>query len=112
MKFSRSIKDRIKEPDCATGFILDGFPRTVEQAKALDAMLAENSERVNKIIEFSVPDEVLTERICGRWIHKASGRSYHTKFAPPKSYDGTSTPSAENMKDEETGEALMQRGDD
>jgi adenylate kinase len=95
------IKDRIKQPDCGTGFILDGFPRTVEQAKALDLMLSEGGERVSKIIEFAVPDEVLTERICGRWIHKASGRSYHTKFAPPKSYDGSSDPSAENMKDDE-----------
>jgi adenylate kinase len=106
------IRDRIKQDDCGAGFILDGFPRTVEQAKALDAMLAEGSERVSKIIEFAVPDEVLTERICGRWIHKSSGRSYHTKFAPPKSYDGSSTPSPENMKDDETGEDLMQRGDD
>merc|ERR1719310_2350464 len=106
------IKDRIQAPDCALGFILDGFPRTVEQSKALDAMLAESKEKVSKIIEFQVPDEVLTERICGRWIHKASGRSYHTKFAPPKSYDGVSAPSVENMKDDETGEALMQRADD
>merc|ERR1719252_117418 len=106
------IKDRIKEPDCSTGFILDGFPRTVEQAKALDAMLSESKEKVSKIIEFQVPDDVLTERICGRWIHKASGRSYHTKFAPPKSYDGVSAPSTENMKDDETGDALMQRADD
>jgi len=106
------IKDRITAKDCSLGFILDGFPRTVEQAQALDAMLAESKEKVSKIIEFQVPDEVLTERICGRWIHKASGRSYHTKFAPPKSYDGSSAPTTENMKDDETGEALMQRADD
>jgi adenylate kinase len=106
------IKDRIQQADCGSGFILDGFPRTLEQAKALDAALAEGGESVSKIIEFQVPDEVLTERICGRWIHKASGRSYHTKFAPPKSYDGASAPSAENMRDDETGEALMQRADD
>merc|ERR1712039_1151011 len=65
-----------------------------------------------QVYELNVPDEVLTERICGRWIHKSSGRSYHVKFAPPKSYDGTSTPSVENMKDDETGEPLMQRPDD
>merc|ERR1712216_954875 len=106
------IKDRITAPDCSLGFILDGFPRTVEQSKALDAMLAESTEKVSKIIEFRVPDDVLTERICGRWIHKGSGRSYHTKFAPPKSYDGVSAPTTENMKDDETGEALMQRADD
>merc|ERR1719421_1754073 len=98
------IKDRIKQPDCSTGFILDGFPRTVEQAKALDAMLAETGERVSRIIEFQVPDEVLTERITGRWIHKASGRSYHTKFAPPKSYAAGTAPNEENMRDDETGE--------
>jgi adenylate kinase len=106
------IKDRIKEEDCANGFILDGFPRTLEQAKALDAMLAESGERVSKVLEFQVPDAILTERICGRWIHKASGRSYHVKFNPPTSYDGTSAPTAETMLDNETGEALMQRADD
>lgn len=105
------IRDRIQKPDCGKGFILDGFPRTLEQAKALDAMLAQGGEGVSKIIEFQVPAEVLTERICGRWIHKASGRSYHVKFAPPKSYkDGT--PTTENMKDDQTGEPLMQRADD
>ena len=75
-------------------------------------MLADGGEVVNSCIELNVPDAVLEERICGRWIHKASGRSYHTKFNKPKSYDGTSTPSADNMKDDETGEALYQRGDD
>merc|ERR1712039_1079661 len=106
------IRDRIKADDCAEGFILDGFPRTVPQANALDQLLAESKEQVKQVYELNVPDEVLTERICGRWIHKSSGRSYHVKFAPPKSYDGHSTPSAENMKDDETGEALMQRPDD
>lgn len=105
------IKDRIAEPDCSKGFILDGFPRTVEQAKQLDALLSATGEKVNSVIELEVPDAILEERICGRWIHKASGRSYHVKFNPPKSL-GDKTPSAENMKDDETGEALMQRADD
>lgn len=105
------IKDRIAMEDCKPGFILDGFPRTVEQAKALDAMLKEAGEQVNRIIELNTPDEVLEERICGRWIHKASGRSYHVKFAPPKSYTG-GDPTTENMKDDESGEALYQRADD
>ena len=70
------IADRIKEPDCASGFILDGFPRTVEQAKKLDEVLAKNGEAVAKVVELQVPDAVLEERICGRWVHKASGRSY------------------------------------
>ena len=74
-----------QEPDCATGFILDGFPRTLVQAKALDELLAENGECVNSVLSLEVPDSILEERICGRWIHKKSGRSYHVKFAPPKS---------------------------
>eukprot|EP00802_Teleaulax_amphioxeia_P027014 Tamp_28227.p1 GENE.Tamp_28227~~Tamp_28227.p1 ORF type:complete len:193 (+),score=49.42 Tamp_28227:193-771(+) len=106
------IRDEISKPECAKGFILDGFPRTVGQAQALDTMLAANTEAVNCVMALEVPDAVLTERICGRWIHKASGRSYHVKFAPPKSLPAGATPSADNMKDDETGEALMQRGDD
>jgi adenylate kinase len=97
------IKDNIKTPDCSKGFILDGFPRTTGQAETLDKMLVE--ERVGKIdavLEFKVPDEVLVERICGRLIHAASGRSYHTKFHPPK-VEG---------KDDITGEPLTKRKDD
>ena len=77
------ICDRIKEADCAGGFILDGFPRTVAQAKMLDSMLAEAGDKVKFVLALEVPDAVLTERICGRWVHKASGRSYHVKFARP-----------------------------
>merc|ERR1712032_1412485 len=107
------IQDRIKEQDCGWGFILDGFPRTLPQSKALDDMLmAGNREKVNAVIELNVPDAVLEERICGRWIHKGSGRSYHVKFNKPKSYDGVSKPTVDNMKDDITGEALMQRADD
>ena len=74
------IKDRIKRDDCTKGFILDGFPRTVAQAQMLDAMLAESGEAVNNVLVLKVPDEVLEERICGRWIHKGTGRSYHVAF--------------------------------
>jgi len=105
------IRERIKESDCTKGFILDGFPRTVEQAKMLDEMLAGSGDKVNLVLALEVPDEVLTERICGRWVHKASGRSYHIKFAPPKSL-GDAKPTVETMLDDETGEALMQRADD
>merc|ERR1719253_154337 len=97
------IKDNVKSPECKKGFILDGFPRTTVQAEKLDEMLV--SERVGKIdhvLEFKVPDEILVERICGRWIHLASGRSYHEKFAPPK-VEG---------KDDITGEPLIRRKDD
>lgn len=108
------IRDRIQEEDCKFGFILDGFPRTVEQAKALDKMLADEGAVVTKVVELQVPDSVLEERICGRWIHKSSGRSYHVKYAPPKSMKvdaaGKSVP--ESMTDDETGEPLMQRKDD
>jgi len=108
------IHDRIQEPDCQTGFILDGFPRTVEQAKALDAMLAKQGECISKILAFEVDAGVLEERICGRWMDKATGRSYHVKFAPPKSMklgpDGKPLP--ETMKDDISGAALYQRADD
>lgn len=109
------IRDRIKEPDCAKGFILDGFPRTLVQAKALDEMLAVASgESVNSVLSFEVPHSILEERVCGRWIHKASGRSYHISFAPPKSMkrdaDGNVIPAS--MKDDQTGDPLVQRADD
>jgi len=108
------IAERIQQPDCQRGFILDGFPRTVEQAVALDKLLAQQGNSVTSVLAFDIPSEVLEERICGRWIHKGSGRSYHVKFAPPKSMktgaDGKPEPAT--MLDDETGEPLMQRGDD
>jgi len=106
------IRERITEADCKEGFILDGFPRTVEQAKMLDEMLGAAGDKVSLVLALEVPDEVLTERICGRWVHKASGRSYHVKFAKPTSLADGATPSEETMLDDETGEALMQRADD
>jgi len=109
------IRDRIKEKDCRLGFILDGFPRTLAQSLALDKLLAEEGgECVTKVVALHVPDEVLEERICGRWIHKASGRSYHVKFKPPNSMelneDGEVVEGS--MLDDETEEALIQRPDD
>ena len=103
------VKERILLPDCNNGFILDGFPRTMAQAKLLDNVLM--PEKVNFVMALDVRDEVLVERICGRWVHAASGRSYHAKFAPPKSL-GDQTPSPETMLDDETNEPLMQRADD
>jgi adenylate kinase len=105
------IRERIAADDCSKGFILDGFPRTMEQTQMLDAMLAEAGEKVGFVVALDVPDEVLTERICGRWVHKESGRSYHIKFAPPKSL-GDQAPSVTTMLDDETGQPLMQRKDD
>jgi adenylate kinase len=110
------IRDRIQEQDCGFGFMLDGFPRTMVQAKALDALLAKGGEAVTGIVEFNVPDDQLETRICGRWIHKKSGRSYHATYAPamPQSIKDSAdkTPSSKTMRDDETGEALMQRKDD
>merc|ERR1719272_2568138 len=106
------IKDRVKDEDCAGGFILDGFPRTVEQARMLDTMLEASGDKVSLVLALEVPDEVLTERICGRWVHKASGRSYHVKFAKPKSLGEGDAPSEATMLDDETGDPLMQRSDD
>mmetsp|Transcript_1197 Transcript_1197/g.1312 ORF Transcript_1197/g.1312 Transcript_1197/m.1312 type:complete len:307 (+) Transcript_1197:23-943(+) len=108
------IRDRIAEADCSNGFILDGFPRTLAQAQALDEMLQVSGEAVSSVVSFEVPDAVLEERVCGRWMHKSSGRSYHTKFAPPKTMktlaDGSPDPAT--MLDDQTGEALYQRSDD
>lgn len=96
------VGDAVKKPSCAKGFILDGFPRTVVQAQKLDALLEERGTKVDRVLNFAIPDAVLEERIVGRWIHPPSGRSYHTKFAPPK----------EPGKDDVTGEPLIQRKDD
>ena len=84
------------------GFILDGYPRTLEQAKALDEMLAVRGKRIDDVVSLRVPDSILEERITGRLIHKPSGRSYHKTFRPPKVAG----------KDDVTGEDLIQRKDD
>ena len=103
------VKERIKEQDCAKGFILDGFPRTLQQAVMLDNALL--PQKVSLVLALQVREEVLVERICGRWIHENSGRSYHVNHNPPSSL-GSNEPSLETMLDDVTGEALMQRADD
>ncbi|QBZ84105.1 Adenylate kinase [Hydrogenovibrio crunogenus] len=92
------VKDRIAEPDCANGFLLDGFPRTVPQADALKAAGVE----IDAVIEIDVPDSEIVNRMAGRRVHPASGRTYHITYNPPK---------VEN-KDNETGDDLIQREDD
>lgn len=92
------VKERIAEPDCANGFLLDGFPRTVPQADAV----AEAGVEIDAIIEIDVPDEEIVNRMSGRRAHLASGRTYHTVYNPPK-VEG---------KDDQTGEDLVQRDDD
>jgi adenylate kinase len=92
------VKERIAAPDCAKGFLLDGFPRTTAQADAL--RLAGIS--IDLVIELTVPDEEIVERMSGRLVHPGSGRVYHRKYNPPK----------RDMYDDVTGESLIQREDD
>ncbi|WP_018150708.1 adenylate kinase [Leeia oryzae] len=92
------VKERIKEADCANGFLFDGFPRTVPQADALKAA----GVAIDYVVEIDVPDSEIVERMSGRRVHPASGRTYHVKFNPPKVAG----------KDDQTGEDLIQRDDD
>lgn len=96
------FKDNMATPECERGMLLDGFPRTTVQAEKLDSMFKEQGKTIDKVIEFKVDEDVLAERIEGRRIHKASGRSYHVKFNPPK----------QEGIDDVTGEPLMHRADD
>eukprot|EP00755_Sulcionema_specki_P014298 Sspe_Gene.56297::Locus_30983_Transcript_3_7_Confidence_0.600_Length_554::g.56297::m.56297/K00939/adk, AK; adenylate kinase len=81
---TKIVAEAIEKPECKKGFVLDGFPRTVNQAKILDKMLEEKGADIDKVLSITVPDDKLISRLSGRWIHKASGRSYHTLFNPPK----------------------------
>lgn len=92
------VKDRINEPDCANGFLFDGFPRTIPQADAMK----EAGVKLDFVVEIAVEDEDIVERMVGRRVHAASGRTYHLVYNPPKT----------EGKDDETGEALIQREDD
>jgi adenylate kinase len=92
------VKERIAQPDCIHGFLFDGFPRTIVQA---DAMKQAGVD-LDVVLEIDVPDEAIIERMSGRRVHPASGRTYHVKFNPPKIAG----------KDDVTGEDLIQRADD
>ena len=92
------VKERIAQPDCANGFLFDGFPRTIPQAEAMKTA----GVKLDAVLEIDVPDEAIIERMSGRRTHQASGRTYHLKYNPPKAAG----------KDDVTGEPLIQREDD
>lgn len=92
------VKERISQPDCANGFLFDGFPRTIPQADAMK----EGGVKLDHVLEIAVPDEEIVNRLAGRRVHPASGRVYHVEHNPPK----------EPGIDDVTGEALIQREDD
>jgi len=92
------VRDRLREPDCAAGYLFDGFPRTIPQAEAMKAA----NVGIDYVLEIDVPDGEIIERMSGRRVHVASGRTYHEKFNPPKVAG----------KDDVTGEDLIQRDDD
>jgi len=92
------VKERITQPDCANGFLFDGFPRTIPQAEAMKAA----GVKLDLVLEIDVPDAAIIERMSGRRVHVASGRTYHVKYNPPKT----------EGKDDVTGEELIQRKDD
>lgn len=92
------VKGRLKQADCANGFLLDGFPRTIAQAQAL----ADADITLDYVVQLEVPDSEIITRLTGRWVHPASGRTYHINYHPPK----------QEGIDDVTGEALIQRDDD
>jgi adenylate kinase len=92
------VRQRLKDPDCAPGYLFDGVPRTIPQAEALKA----EQVRLDYVLEIDVPDEEIILRMSGRRVHPRSGRTYHVKFNPPK-VEG---------RDDPTGEPLVQRDDD
>jgi adenylate kinase len=92
------VKERIAQPDCANGFLFDGFPRTIVQAEALKS----GGIKLDFVVEIDVPDSAIIDRMSGRRVHVASGRTYHVRFNPPQ-VAGI---------DDVTGEALIQRVDD
>jgi adenylate kinase len=77
------VEERLTEPDCAKGYILDGFPRTVAQANALETNLSARGEKIDKVINFVVPYDILLARLTGRWVCKDCGATFHEKFKAP-----------------------------
>jgi adenylate kinase len=96
------VMERLGRPDCANGVLLDGFPRTIAQAEALDQALAATGRKIGVVTYIAVPDEALVERLSGRWLCRTCGESYHTLFNPPR---------RPGVCDKDGGE-LYQRDDD
>lgn len=96
------VKERIQEPDCAKGYMLDGFPRNVSQAETLDGMLSELGQKIDHVVSIEVPDEELVKRLTGRRTCRDCGAGYHVMFDPPKK-DGVC---------DKCGGELYQRDDD
>jgi adenylate kinase len=96
------VMDRLSRPDCEHGALLDGFPRTIAQAEALDEALAEQGHRISSVLNIAVPDDVLVERVSGRRLCRTCGEAYHVKFNPPQ---------RPGLCDKDGGE-LYQRDDD
>lgn len=92
------VRERLAQPDCANGYLFDGFPRTIPQAQAM----RDSGVAIDCVLEIDVPREAIVERMVGRRVHVASGRTYHVRFNPPKVAG----------RDDATGEALIQRDDD
>ena len=92
------VKERLKQPDCARGYLFDGFPRTIPQAEAMK----QAGVGIDYVLEIDVPDNEIITRMSGRRVHPASGRTYHVKFNPPRA----------EGRDDVTGEPLVQRDDD
>lgn len=92
------VRERLQDPDCRNGYLFDGFPRTIPQAEAMKSA----GVQLDHVLEIDVPESEIIERMSGRRVHAPSGRTYHTRFHPPKVAG----------KDDETGEDLIQRDDD
>ncbi|MBI89812.1 MAG: adenylate kinase [Candidatus Marinimicrobia bacterium] len=96
------MKDRLQNDDCKSGYILDGFPRTIPQAEGLDILLADIRQELDLVILLDLNDDIIVKRMGGRRVHPNSGRVYHIEYNPPKVHN----------KDDVTGEDLIIRTDD